>query len=472
MTSKRAVLIVSVLILFACGGTSPRQSSEDIEYLESVARSVTIYRDDFGVAHVHGPTDTAAAFGFAYAQAEDNFWQLEDNFIRAVGRAAEVHGEEALMDDWINRALEIPKLSVAEYQQSDLELRRLLDGFSDGLNYYVATHSDVERRLLDTFEPWYTLAFIRYLYYQRGFLFAARLPREAYLEAFQNSTGLEPPATARLGEASPPSSERGSNSWAVTPRKSAGGHALLLINPHLPFFGPSQVYEGHVMSDEGWNFSGYTRFGFPLPYVGFNENLGWASTDNAADLQDVYVETFDDPDNDLAYRYGDELQTAEQWTDILRYKTDSGMKEHTASFRKTHHGPILAIQDGKPMSVRMAKFEEPGWLQQWYGMTRAGNLEEFKAAVAPLDMLFGNYLYADNRGNIFYVYNAAVPRRNPSFDWTKPVGGSDPATDWQGYHGMDEIPQLLNPETGFLQNCNGTPFLSTSSGNPKPEDFR
>jgi penicillin amidase len=119
----------------------------------------------------------------------------------------------------------------------------------------------------------------------------------------------------------------------------------------------------------------------------------------------------------------------------------------------------------------MAKFEEPGWLAQWYGMSRATTLDEFKAAVSPLDMLFGNYLYADETGNIYYVYNAAVPRRDPDFDWTAPVDGSNPKTEWQGYHNMEEIPQLLNPESGFLQNCNGTPFLSTSSGNPDPKDF-
>jgi penicillin amidase len=457
------VIIVLILSLVGC-----RVVSDDEGHLQQLADSVTIYRDAYGVPHVHGATDAAAAFGFAYAQAEDNFWQIEDNFIRAIGRSAEVYGRDALLDDWINRGLETTRLSIEEYEKSSPEVRALLDGYAEGLNFYVAHNPEVEPRLLDRFEPWHVLAFIRYLYYQRGFLFGTRIPRDAFMEQFTISTGTSLEETAALAL---PATERGSNSWAVTPKKSASGNAMLLINPHLPFFGPSQVYEGHVMSDEGWNFSGYTRFGFPQPYVGFNEHLGWASTDNAADLQDVYMETFDDPDDPLAYRYGDEHRKAEEWTETIRIKTETGVEEQSATFRKTHHGPILAVRDDRPLAVRMAKFEEPGWLAQWYGMSRATTLEEFKAAVSPLDMLFGNYLYADEAGNIYYVYNAAVPRRDPQFDWTAPVDGSDPQTEWQGYHSMEEIPQLLNPESGFLQNCNGTPFLSTSSGNPDPKDF-
>jgi penicillin amidase len=456
---------ILVLILSMAGCRKP---SDDEGRLQQLAGSVTIYRDAYGVPHVHGATDGAAAFGFAYAQAEDNFWQIEDNFIRAIGRSAEVYGQESLLDDWINKGLETTRLSMEEYEQSSPEVRALLDGFAEGLNFYVTQNPEVEPRLLDRFEPWHVLAFIRYLYYQRGFLFATRIHREAFQEQFEISTGIALEATADLGL---PATERGSNSWAVTPKKSASGSALLLINPHLPFFGSSQVYEGRVMSDEGWNFSGYTRFGFPQPYVGFNEHLGWASTDNAADLQDVYMETFDHPDDPLAYRYGSEYRKAGEWMETIRVETDKGTEDRTATFRKTHHGPILAVQNGRPLAVRMAKFEEPGWLAQWYAMSRATTLEEFKAAVSPLDMLFGNYLYADEAGNIYYVYNAAVPRRDPQFDWTAPVDGSDPQTEWQGHHSMEEIPQLLNPESGFLQNCNGTPFLSTSDGNPDPKDF-
>ena len=239
----------------------------------------------------------------------------------------------------------------------------------------------------------------------------------------------------------------------------------------MPFFGPGQVYEGHVHSDEGWNFTGYTRFGFPLPYVGHNDNGGWVSTDNAADLTDVYLETFDDPARPLAYKYGNGSRLATEHVEEIRVKTATGVETRKFTMRKTHHGPILAARDGKMLSLRMAKFESDGWLREWYDMTRAKSLSELKRAMTPLNMLFGNVMYADRQGNTWYLYNGAVPKRDPRFDWTRPVGGSDPATEWQGYHTIDELPQLTNPATGWMQNCNTSPFLLTSEGNPDPKQF-
>jgi len=505
------VLVVLVLLQVACGpqgsdqppdgaagragdpGTSgqweaaspiPKAPAAD---LADLAEQVTVYRDDWGTPHVHGTTDAATAFGFAYAQAEDNFPQVEENFVRAIGRASELFGEETLADDWLNRSLRIEELARSEYARADEPLRALLDGYAAGLNHYLASHPEVRPRLLDRFEPWYPLALIRYLYYQRGFLGAAGLAPEEIAAAMAWSHSSAGPseldgesggetggaeASAARGALTLPRSEQGSNSWALMPGKTAAGHALLLINPHLPFFGPSQVYEGHVLSDDGWNFSGYTRLGFPLPYVGFNENLAWASTDNAADLVDLYAERFDVPDDPSAYRYGDEHRRATEWTQTIGVRADDGVvRRQSFVLRRTHHGPIVAVRDGMPLAVRMAKMEEPGWLAEWYAMTRASSFEEFLRAVSRLDMLFGNYLYADRDGNIFYAYNAAVPKRSEAFDWSRPVDGSDPATEWQGYHPLGELPQVLNPPSGWIQNCNGTPFLSTSDGNPDPAQY-
>lgn len=488
VANGHARLFVPLVILWAgaCqspGATTPASPS-------SLAEAVTIHRDTYGVPHVVGDTPPATAFGFAYAQAEDDFRQVEDDFVRAIGRAAEIHGRPALFDDWLNGALEIPRLSREEYRGADPEIRAILDGFAAGLNHYVSTHPDVEPRLLDRFEPWYPLAFIRYIYYQNGFRHAARLPREAYLAEFERSTGLSPEELgladgseadgredsrtrhASGTEASPDDPALGSNSWAVAPERTATGDALLFVNPHLPFFGPSRVYEGHVISRDGWNFSGYTRLGFPLPYIGFGESHGWMSTDNYADQTDVWRESFDDPDDPSAYRYGDRYREAIVWTDTLRVSTDAGAELHVARYRKTHHGPVLAELDGDPMAVRMARFEEPGWLDQWYRMTRARTFEEFRDVTENLDVLFGNILYADSAGTVYYVYNAAVPVRSEAFDWSEPVDGSDPETEWRGYHPVEELPQVLNPASGWIQNCNSTPFLSTEGAeNPDPADY-
>jgi acyl-homoserine-lactone acylase len=424
--------------------------------LASLARTVTIYRDTYGVPHVFGRTDASTVFGFAYAQAEDNFWRVEENFIQALGRASELYGEKSLGEDRLNHALEIPRFAREEYARLDQHMRLLCDAFAAGFNYYVARHPEVRPRLLTKIEPWFTLAFIRYNYYQNGFARDRNL-RQSTLQTAEIDNDLR--------------AHTGSNGWVVGPAKSASGHALLFINPHLPFFGPGQVYEGHVHSDEGWNFTGYTRFGFPLPYVGHNENGGWVSTDNAADLADVYVETFDDPARPLAYKYGKGYRLAAERVEEIRVKTADGFETRRFTMRRTHHGPIVGMRDGKLLAIRMAKFERDGWLREWYDMTKAKSLVALKRAMAPLNMLFGNVMYADRQGNTWYLYNGAVPRRDPRFDWTKPVDGSDPATEWQGYHTIDELPQLTNPKTGWMQNCNTTPFLLTSEGNPDPKQF-
>jgi penicillin amidase len=424
--------------------------------LERFARDVTIYRDAYGVPHVFGRTDASTVFGFAYAQAEDNFWRIEENYIAAIGRSAEVDGERRLERDRRNRALEIPRLAREEYQRLDAHTRSLCDGFAAGLNFYLRRHPEVKPRLLTKFEPWYALAFIRYNYYQQGFV-----NDRAFRGVDLQTAEYDPKAD----------DSRGSNGWVINPSRSATGNAMLFINPHLPFFGSGQVYEGQVHSDQGWNFTGYTRFGFPFPYVGHNEYGGWVSTDNAADLTDVYAETFDDPARPLAYKYGNGYRMANERTEEIVVKTASGLEKRQFKMVRTHHGPILAARDGKKLAIRMSKFESDGWLREWYLMTRAKSVAELKRAMAPLNMLFGNVMWADQNGDTFYLYNGAVPRRDPKFDWKQPVDGSDPATEWKGYHTIDELPQLTNPKTGWMQNCNGSPFMLTSEGNPDPKKF-
>jgi penicillin amidase len=451
---KCSISVLATIIF--CQIVWTQTPSRNESKLERLAGEATIYRDVYGVPHVFGRTDAAAVFGFAYAQAEDNLWRIEENFIGALGRSSEIYGEQTVDNDRLNQALEIPRLAREEYGRLDAHTRALCDAYAAGLNYYVKRRPEAKLRLLAKFEPWHTLAFIRYNYYQNGFA------RDPAID-FPNIRTAE--AERGLKE------NQGSNGWVVGPSKSATGNAMLFINPHLSFFGSGQVYEGHIHSDEGWNFTGYTRFGFPFPYVGHNENGGWVSTDNAADLTDVYAETFDDPKRPLAYRYGKGYRTAVERTAEIRVKTPAGMETRRFTMRRTHHGPIIGAREGKPLAIRMAKFEGDGWLREWYLMTRAKSLAELKRAMAPLNMLFGNVMYADRQGNTFYLYNGAVPRRDPRFDWKEPVDGSDPATEWRGYHTIDELPQLTNPQSGWMQNCNTTPFLLTDNGNPDPKKF-
>lgn len=453
MITYRIPVIWLFLPIFIFGCQNTDQPANDAEAL---ARQVTIYRDTYGVPHIFGKTDASVAFGVGYAQAEDNLLHIEDNYLRATGRAAEVHGTEAFLDDQMARAMEIPQVSQAEYERLPADLRAVFDAYVSGLNFYLQQHPEAQLKLLTTFEPWYPIAMLRFKYHFLEFLGYAGLRRGDY----KVDTSFDPNERAE-----------GSNAWAVAPARSASGKALLFINPHVPFFGYGNYTEAHLHSEAGWNFSGTGRFGFPFPYMGHNKALGWGHTDNYSDIGDLYLEAFDNPDNPQEYRYGTEYRRATVWQDTIKVKTEAGLEYRIVTLRKTHHGPILSEKDGKPVAVRLSKYEEGGWFEQWYNMTKATSLDEFKQALALNAIPYMNITYADRDGNIFYIYYGSVPKRDTKFDWRNPVDGSDPATEWQGYHDYTELPQVENPPSGFVQNCNSSPFVTTTEGNPDTAAF-
>lgn len=271
----------------------------------ALAKTVTIYRDKFGVPHVYGPTDAACVFGFSYAQAEDYFWQIEDNYLRALGRAAEVYGEKSLPDDLVNRALEITRLSREEFESASPKTKAICQAMADGLNYYRRVNPEVRPRLIMHFEPWHPLAFGRYVLYQLFIYGRSGLQASDVLSAVQeirdNKVGeVEFPAVLRAELAAVDSDRQtmaehvGSNMWAIRGAKSASGKALMFINPHQPFFGPGQWYEGHLSSGEGWNLLGACFFGSPFPTLGYNGHIAWSHTVNNPDIVDLYTIAFDD----------------------------------------------------------------------------------------------------------------------------------------------------------------------------------
>ncbi|HEX8087793.1 MAG TPA: penicillin acylase family protein [Blastocatellia bacterium] len=472
------LLISAVLMAFALPAF-PAQKSTGAN-AEKVARSVTIYRDSYGVPHVYGPTDASCVFGYAYAQAEDNFWQVEDSYIRALGRASEVYGERTLNDDLLNRALEIPRLARAEYDRSTGRSREMAQALADGFNYFLARNPQVKPRLITRFEPWHVFAFNRFALYQLFIFGKSGLKVDEIRTAVREvdadgNAGAGVVSALRISDIVPGGNdlepEVGSNMWSIMPAKSESGRAMLFINPHQPFFGAGQWYEGHVHSEEGWNLSGASFFGSGFPTIGHNEYLGWSHTVNDPDITDLFVEKFDDAKNPMAYRYGNEYRTATEWADAVRVKTAKGVETKTFRFRKTHHGPIVSVREGKPLAVKLARLEEGGMIGEWYAMGKARSMAEFKAAMSRTAIPMFNAMYADRQGNIFYIYNGSVPRRSAKFDWSKPVDGSNPEAEWRGYHSLDELPQMTNPKTGFMQNCNQTPFTTTTEGNPAKENF-
>src|SRR5262249_1916078 len=372
----------ALLFTFGLQGSLLPYTRAQNKDIEKVARSVTIYRDKWGVPHVYGPTDASVIFGFIYAQAEDNFWQIEDSYIQALGRASEVYGEQSLNADLTNRTLEIVRISQAEYPKLSRQMKEICQATADGLNYFLEKNPQVKPRLITKFEPWHLLAFGRFAQYQLFIYRQAGIGDAEIRTAVQAvkaggmTSYLPAPSDAAINgksEEAWSAGHVGSNMWAITPAKSASGRAMLFINPHQPFFGPGQWIEGHIHSDSGWNMSGATFPGSPYPTVGHNDNLGWSHTVNTPDIIDAWEEKFDDPKNPLNYLYGDKHRTATEWSDSIKIKTDGGPVSKTFKFRKTHHGPIVAIRDGKPLSVRMAMYEEGGQLTQRYLMGKSRN---------------------------------------------------------------------------------------------------
>jgi acyl-homoserine-lactone acylase len=458
--------------------------------LHAQTPSATIHRDAWGVPHVFSDTDAGAVFGMAWALAEDDWPLIEENYLQALGRSAELAGEDAVPDDWMARALRIVPLSIAEYRNASPRMRGLLDAYAAGMNAWLASRPSADVRVLGRIEPWYPLALIRFKYYQNEFLGYAGLRGAWVGPMLQRSAALAagPAVPSPSPDAHPKATSyafalesqfdgwgvrpAGSNQWAVAPSRTADGSALLLINPHQSFVGVQRYAEIHLDSREGLRFSGLTVFGFLLPYMGNNDRLGWAYTDNYADHSDLYGLTFDDAADPLRYRYDGAHRTAESWLDSLRVRTDGGMQTRAFRFWSSHHGPIVGIaEDGQPLAVRLARMTEGGWYDQWDAMIRARTLDEWKRAVAMLRVAYMNTMYADADGNIGYIYNSAVPRRLPGIDPSGILDGSDPATEWQGFHTLDELPQVWNPASGWLLNTNSTPFTATAGLSWSRADF-
>ena len=436
----------------ALSAQAPASSSRDIARWRKQAAAVTIYRDRYGVPHVHGRTDADAMFGMAYARAEDRFPETEPAYIQALGRLAEVSGEDGVGWDIFHRALELEKRGREEYVRESPAIKALVDGWADGTNYYLHLHPEVRPKLPMRYEGWMSFAMYR--------AFALQ----------PDAAEIDLRTLAKIVLPKRPNEPDGSNMWAVSAAKSASGHAMLFENPHTPML---PVYESHWMSDEGWNMSGLTAYANTLVAVkGFNQHLGWAHTVNSSDMVDVWLETFDDPTRPLAYRHGSGYREAVEWRDSIRVKTASGVEVRPIVLRKTHHGPILGERNGKQVAAMFGNVDRGGLLQQWYAMGKARNLREFRKALDINGLVYHNVMYADTAGNIFFIHSGAVPKRDSSVDWTKPVDGSDPRTDWQGYHVPADMPQVLNPPSGWMQNTNSSPFFTTTANaNPKRADF-
>jgi acyl-homoserine-lactone acylase len=427
--------------------------------LQMIAKRVTILRDKWGIPHIYGKTDADAVFGMLYAQSEDDFKRVELNFINAMGRLAEVEGEKALTQDLRMKLFISPEQLKTQYKASPAWLKKLMIAWADGLNYYLYTHPQVTPQLITYYEPWMALSFSEGSI--GGDIEDVQLKP---LEAFYAKRPQ--PSLARAGS-DLDQEPRGSNGFAIAPSLSKSGHALLMINPHTSFYFRPEI---HVVSTEGLNAYGAVTWGQFFVYQGFNDRLGWMHTSGGGDVIDEYLETIVEKDGKFFYKYGDELREVRTQEIKLPYKTKDGMAEKTVTAYFTHHGPVVRQEGDKWVSVALMN-EPMKALTQSFIRTKARNYAAFYKAMELRTNSSNNTVYADADGNIAYFHGNFVPVRDPKFDFTKPVDGSNPATDWKGLHAVKDTIQLFNPKNGWIQNTNNWPFSAAGPYSPRPQDY-
>jgi len=433
--------------------------NQDSARWERQARNVTIIRDDWGIPHIHGTTDADAVFGLIYAQAEDDFNRIETNYLNAMGRLAEAEGESAIYQDLRMKLFIDPDSLKAQYAESPDWLQALMTAWADGLNFYLSTHPTVKPKVITRFEPWMALSFTEGSI--GGDIESISVDS---LAAFYGKRPLPAaPAPGGDGAAEP----GGSNGFAIGPANTASHHALLLINPHTSFFFRAEV---QVSSDAGLNAYGAVTWGQFFVYQGFNQRVGWMHTSSNVDNIDEYLETVVRQGDRYVYRYGKKERLVIATRITIPYRTATGMASKAFTVYRTHHGPIVRETGGKWVSVRLMQ-DPVNALFQSYSRTKAKDYRSFRAITGLHTNSSNNTVFADADGDIAYFHAGFIPKRNPRFDWTKPVDGSDPATEWHGLLSLDESPNVLNPPNGWVYNTNNAPWSAAGPYSPKKGDY-
>jgi len=426
----------------------------DLERWQHQASRIVIVRDHWGIAHIHGKSDADAVFGALYAQAEDDFQRIERNYLTALGWLARAEGEPAIYSDLRNLLFIDVRELERDYQRSPPWLQKLLIAWADGLNYYLYRHHQVQPKVITHFEPWMALSFTEGSI--GGDIETVDLGK---LEAFYGAHVAE--TNAKMAVAG------GSNGIAIAPRLSASGHALLWINPHTSFYFRSEL---QMVSEEGLNVYGAATWGQLFIYQGFNEHNGWMHTSYGGDAIDEYAETIVRKPDGIYYRYGQGLRKLRVRRIAIPYRLNGTSLTRPFTVYYSHHGPIIRTEGDKWIAIKL--LHEPVMaLQQSYLRTKTRNYVEFYQTQQLRTDSSNNTVYADADGTIAYFHGNFIPKRNSKFDFTKPVDGSDPATEWLGKSDLKNTIIIVNPKNGWVQNTNSWPFQAAGNESPKSDDF-
>ncbi|MCA6074307.1 penicillin acylase family protein [Fulvivirga sedimenti] len=433
-------------------------SPEEVAAWKKQAQKVTIIRDNWGVPHIYGKTDADVIFGLMYAQCEDDFQRIEYNYIRGLGRLAELEGEGQVFNDLWARAYGDPSVLKEKLSKMDPAMKKIMQAFADGMNYFLATHPEVEPRLLTRFEPWYPLA------YSEGSSEGnvsnqTDISRREIAEFF--ATQIPELSNEPEGES------KGSNGMALGPSRTKSGKAMLLINPHVSVY---HRLEAHLNSEEGLDVYGAVSKGQFFVYHGFNNYCGWMHTSSGTDTHDAFLMKVKEEKGKKYYSYGDKWREIETKSITVPYKNRDGqLNKRTFQVDYTHYGPIVTKRDEYYVAITPLHMPEKE-LEQEFMTMKADGLEGFKKVMSIRSNATNNTVYADVDGNIAYWNGNFVPRRNPEANYRKPVL-STPENDWKGLHELDEIIQVINPVNGWIQNCNSTPYLASGEYSPKKGDY-
>jgi acyl-homoserine-lactone acylase len=436
----------------------------------SRAYAAEIVRDEFGVPHIYGRTDADVAYGVARAHAEDDFATLQDVVAMARGRYGAIRGAEGAQVDYIYHLLDARGTAQRRYPLLPADTRALFEAYATGLNDFARAHPG-EVKLARLF-PMNGMDVAAGFALRQPFFFGlgdviGPLVEGKPLRPERGPALSKSPARLRSASGPPlplPWGEdgglAGSNAFVVAPRAS-GGPTVLLSNSHQPWRGGVAWYELVVESGEGWHFAGANFPGSPFPFLGHNRHLGWTNTVNRPDMIDVYRLVLDD--SGTRYRLGGRWLPLERRTVTLPVRFGPVVLPIRRTVWRSAHGPVIKNDKGA-FAVRYGGIDRLEQLDAYYRLNKARNLAEWRAQLARMAIPSTNFLYADEAGNIAYVYNAAIPQRVAGPDWRGVLPGDDPRLIWTGPVAFEALPQYLNPASGWLFNANNTPFYAAGAG--------
>ncbi len=415
--------------------------------LSGCSHSPEIIWDKWGVPHIYADDAAGMYYSFGWAQMRSHHDLILGLYARSRGRASGYFGSSCLESDKLMLTFGIPELAEAGIGKMDPEYRKYLDAFVKGMNDFIDLNRDsVDKELLQVYP-----------------VVPADILAHTYRVLWLEFLGGEDIVTA-LRMMSP-----GSNAIALAPSKTTTGKAMLVINPHLPWHGFYTWFEAQL-NYPGFSCYGIALAGMPVLTLAFNNNLGWAHTVNPIDASDRYELAL----KDGGYVFDGAVKQFTQKKYIIRVKQpDGSYSEIPFDVKHSVHGPVTGVSGNKALAVRIAGLEEFRIFEQYHKMAAAGNFGEFESAIRMIQNPMFNIVYADRDGNIFYLFNGNIPvRKEGNFHfWNGTIDGTSSRFLWDRYHSYDELPRLLNPETGFVQNCNEPPWFCTYPPVLKQSDY-